>query len=186
MFAIYRYTTPMVSFIILVISTLLFIPADLLRLRKPALNKRLLKLFAWVIRDNEVNSPAGTTYLLLGTWVIYILFPRTIVELSLLFLAVGDPIASLFGLRFGRDKIWGRKTLQGSFGAFIACALLGFGYFYVENLMVERLLVISVAVGLIAAISELIPVFNLDDNLTFPILCGTQLYVLFYLFGGLT
>jgi diacylglycerol kinase (CTP) len=186
MFAVYRYTPYWAATVALTLGTLAFVPLDVLRQRRPELNKKLVKWFSGIIRQHEVNSFAGTTYLLLGTWVAFLFFPRPIVELTLLFLAVGDPVASFFGIRFGKDKILGRKTLQGSLGALLVCGLLGAGYFYLDNLMVERLLLVSVASGFIAAVSELVPLGRLDDNLTFPVLCASQLYVLFYLFGGLT
>jgi dolichol kinase len=111
-------------------------------------------------------------------------FDRNIVTLTLLFLAFGDPIASFCGIRFGKDKILGHKTLQGTLGAFVACTTIAGIYYYFNNLMAERLLIVAPLSGLIGAVAELLPIGKLDDNLTFPIVGSTLLWILFQVYGG--
>lgn len=162
----------------------LFILVDILRQQSPRLNHIMLKVFGPLMRESERNNLAGTTYLLLGVFIIISLFPRDIVRLSLYFLAIADPIASYFGVLYGKDKIIGAKSLQGTMAAFAACALICAAYFFIENLMIDRLLIVSVIGGLIGAISELIPIGKLDDNLTIPVSSAIMLWGLFFLFGG--
>lgn len=157
---------------------------DVYRQRSATLNAWVQKLAGPIMRDNEKTAIAGTTYLLIGVLAIVALFPYSVVMLSLLFLAVADPTASYFGIRYGRDRLVGRKTLQGSMAAFFACTFISAAYFYTQNIMTERLLVVSLLSGFIGAVSEIIPVGDLDDNLVLPVVSSCLLYVLYFLFGG--
>ena len=166
------------------LATALFVIMDLLRQQLPQLNKLLITVFHPIMRDHEKINLAGTTYLLLGSLVIMILFPQSIVILSLLFLGFADPIASYVGILYGKDKILGNKSLQGTFAAFVCCSVIATLYYFFHNMMTERLLVVGVISGLIGALAELIPIGKIDDNFSFPIVSASCLWGLFYLFGG--
>lgn len=182
--ALYAYLPESTSLISLSIAWLLFVPADLLRFKYPPLNDFLVHMFRPIMRQHEVNRIAGTSYLLTGVTLVAFLFPREIVLLTMLFLAFADPIASYFGIRFGKDKIFGEKSLQGTLAAFFVCAILTF-YFLSSNwLLMDRLVVVSLLGGLIGALAELIPIWDLDDNFTLPMLSSTALWMLFSVFGA--
>jgi dolichol kinase len=163
---------------------LIAVPCDLARLRWPALNDFVLHVMGPIMRQSEVDKIAGTTYLITGVTVVAIVFPRDIVLLTLLFLAFADPIASYFGIRFGKDKILGQKSLQGTLAAFFVCAVLSFAFLSYHDLLMDRLVVVSLIGGVIGALAELIPIWKLDDNLTLPLVSATALYFLFTLFGA--
>lgn len=167
------------------LAMLLFVSLDIARQFNPRLNDTLLIFFRPFIREHERNNIAGTSYLLTGVFIIIVLFPRDIVTLALLFLAVADPLASLVGVTMGRDKILGQKSLQGTMAAFFACTFLAAAFYYAKGLMVERIIIVSILSGLIGAISELLPIGKLDDNFTFPVVSSSLLYLLLWLFGGL-
>jgi dolichol kinase len=174
------------SLTLLTLAWLCFVPADFLRFRYPALQDFLLTAFRPVMRQSEVDRLAGTTYLLTGLLLVALIFPPPIVLLAMMFLAFADPIASYFGIRFGKDKIFGEKSLQGTMAAFFVCSLLTFYFLTTHLLMTDRLIVISLLGGLIGALAELIPVFKLDDNLTLPLISASCLWVLFQVFGALS
>jgi dolichol kinase len=115
--------------------------------------------------------------------LIDIIFPRPVVSLTLLFLAFADPIASLVGIKYGKDKIFGQKSIQGFIAAFFVCVGITFFYFLFFSSMTGRLIVVSLLAGLVGACSELIPIGKLDDNLTLPVLSAVGLSILFYFFG---
>lgn len=167
------------------VMTFICVSLDLLRQSLPALNRALTAVFGPFMRQNEKDSVAGTTYLMLGVFIVIYFFPREVVTLSLLFLAFADPLASYVGIRHGRDKIVGSKSFQGSLAAFVVCTILAASYFFLNGLMIERLLIVSLLAGLIGALSELIPIGRIDDNFTFPVLSASLLWVLISLFGGL-
>lgn len=100
------------------------------------------------------------------------------------FLAFADPIASYFGIMYGKDKILREKSLQGFLAAFVVCSLLTFAFLNSYDLFAERMVLISLLGGLIGALAELIPIGKLDDNLTLPVLSAVSLWGLFSLFGA--
>lgn len=167
---------------LLVLGWISFVPADILRLKNPELNTKLTKMFKLIMRQNELDRLAGTTYLITGTILIAALFPNSIVALSLLFLAFADPIASYVGILFGKDKIFGHKSVQGFIAAFIVCSVLTYAFLYIKNVN-EYILIVSLLSGVVGALAELIPVAKLDDNFTMPVLSSIGLTVIFYLFN---
>ncbi len=185
MAAVYYFGGPRVSWTILLTVACIIIPLDLLRQNRPVLNRLTHKIFGPFLRKHEENAISGMTYLYIGTMLIMLIFrTKHIVTLTLLFLAFGDPFASFCGIRFGKDRIIGHKTLQGTLGAFAICTLIAGLYYYSNNLMIERVLIVAPISGLIGALAELLPVGKLDDNLTFPVIAACLLWLLFQIYGG--
>jgi diacylglycerol kinase (CTP) len=172
-----------VAWAFLIVVSLFIMPLDLFRKKSPGLNRATLRIFGPIMRTHERESISGMTYLYLGCMALLLFRDRHIITLTLLFLAFGDPIASFFGIRFGKDRIIGRKTLQGTMAAFVVCALITGVYCYFNNLMTERLLIVAPLGGLIGAVAELTPIGKLDDNLTFPIISAVLLSALFFVFS---
>ena len=171
-----------ISIGLLILGWFLFVPPDLIRLYKPELNRVLTRWFRPIMRKNELDRPAGTTYLLTGVIFIGLLFPADIVGLSLLFLAFADPIASYVGIRYGKDKIFGHKSVQGFVAAYVVCFIATFAYLYFKNIS-DYILVVSLIAGLIGALAELVPVAKIDDNFTMPVLSSIGLYCVFTFFN---
>lgn len=184
MIAIYQFFGTRQSWWIIAGLLAFFLPLDWLRQSRPALNRATMRVFRLVMREHESNSISGLSYLLIGGAILLAFFERHVITLSLLFLAIGDPIASYVGIRFGRDRILGNKTLQGTLAAFFACSIVAGVYYYLNGIMTERLLIVAPVSGLIGAATELIPIGKLDDNLTCPVLSAVGLTALFYLYGG--
>lgn len=165
------------------IAWILFVPLDVLRQSKGALNELVVHAFRPIMRKNELNKLAGTTYLLTGVLVLVLFFPRPIVSLSLLFLAFADPIASFVGIKWGKDKIFGHKSIQGFVAAYFVCAIACFVFLMSNNLLMDHIIVVSLLAGLVGALAELVPIAKLDDNLTLPLVSAAGLLVIFYFFG---
>jgi diacylglycerol kinase (CTP) len=171
-----------VSLTLLCVCWVLFVPADFMRQKNSEMNRSVLRLFQPIMRKNEVDRLAGTTYLLTGVILIAALFDRGVVALSLLFLAFADPIASYVGIKYGKDKIFGHKSVQGFMAAFFVCAILCYIYLS-SNGVHEHILIASLLAGLVGALAELIPLWKIDDNFTMPVLSSIGLSILFYFFG---
>jgi diacylglycerol kinase (CTP) len=184
MVMIYNYFGTERSWWIIVGLAAFFFPLDWLRQSRPKLNQATMKLFGPVMRQHEQQAFSGLSYLLLGGIILLAFFERHVITLSLLFLAIADPLASYVGIRYGRDRILGHKTLQGTLAAFFACSAIAGGYYYLNGIMTERLLIVAPISGVIGAATELIPIGKLDDNLTCPVLSALGLSALFYLYGG--
>jgi dolichol kinase len=186
MFLAYVFLPPTVSIAILIVAMMFFLPVDFLRHRYPALNDWMVHAFRPIMRNSEIHRLAGTTYLLTGVALVVLIFPRPIVALTLLFLAFADPIASVIGIKYGKDKIFGHKSIQGFMAAYVVCAFCTFVFLYNHNFATDRILVVSLLAGLIGALAELVPIGKIDDNFTLPVLSGVGLYILFQLFGLFT
>jgi diacylglycerol kinase (CTP) len=184
-FALYWVLSPRQALIASVAISVLLIGFDFSRLYLPFFNRLFTFLFRPVLRDSERLKLSGLSYLMAGVTVIVAFFPKPVGLLALLFLAVADPLASFFGIRYGKDKLFGHKSVQGTLAAFTACFFLSLGYFLYMDLMRERLFIVCLLGGLIGAFSELVPIFNLDDNFVFPVVSSALLLCLFYVFGGL-
>lgn len=183
--AIYQSVTRQMAIQLLLFFSALFIFVDVYRQKSEALNRFVLNSFSWVMRENEKKHLAGSTFMVVGMLTVVFLFSHSIVILSLLFLAFADPIASYFGIRYGKDRLFGRKSLQGTMAAFIVCTIVAAVYFFANNLMTERLLIVSILAGLSGAIAEVVPVGKLDDNLVLPVMSACLLRLIYYFFGGI-
>lgn len=185
MFLFWVFAPTETSKTVLLISWIAFVPIDFLRQTSPPLNEWLVHAFKPIMRQSEVNKLAGTTYLITGVLVVAFLAPRSVTSLTLLFLAFADPIASYVGIRYGRDKIMGHKSLQGTIGAYVVCFALSLLYLAALNQSLDRVIVFSLIAGAVGALAELIPIGKLDDNFSLPVLSAIGLYLLFYFFGFL-
>jgi dolichol kinase len=185
MFWLYWFCTRETSLKIAFYGTGFLVTLDLLRLRYPSLNRSLTWVFQPVLRESERHRPTGSTFMLIGVSLIVYFFPKPVTLLTLLFFSLADPMAAYIGTRFGKDKLIGSKSLQGTLAAFVVCFVLTLIYCIALNLMMERLVIVAVVCGLIGAVSELVPIANLDDNFIFPVFCAGLLTMAFQLFGGL-
>jgi diacylglycerol kinase (CTP) len=162
---------------------LTFVPLDFLRQRSVSLNQVLLKIFRGVVRRNEIHRLAGTTYLLTGVILIHLLFQGQVVSLSLLFLAFADPIASFFGIRFGRRRILNGKSLEGTLAAFLVCVFCCWLQMRGNFGTNMELVLFCFLGGWVGALAELFVIKEIDDNLTLPILSALGLWALLSVFS---
>jgi dolichol kinase len=186
--------------------TVLLVFADLLRLSIEGLNRAAFAVFGPLMRENELKGPSAQLYYLLGlSWAVVFL-PRTLAIQSILTLAWMDPLAAIFGVRFGRrrwkdvfDRLWiderqlpidlGAKTVEGSFAGFLAAFLAGIvawtGPWAAVPLGAGGLwwpspttvLLFSAVGGLVAMVAEAWP-SQWDDNINIPFWTGLLLWAL--------
>lgn len=153
------------------------------------LNEVFMKVIGPVLREGEENRASGAAYSLISVALVYSLFPAPIAELSILFLAIGDPVASLVGIKLGGPKLWRNKSLSGTLAGMAICAMAAFGYIYfflefkdITNtppaLPFPGLVLNSLILGVIAGLAEAIPVHKLDDNLSQPLISSTLMYLM--------
>ncbi|MEM7645270.1 MAG: hypothetical protein AAF203_00040 [Pseudomonadota bacterium] len=162
---------------------------DFFRHRHPKVNKMVMKVLGPVLREHESRQMAGSSFTVMGVGLAYLIFPLPVSQLAVLFLALGDPVASFFGLLVGKKKLWRGKSLEGSLAALVFCSLAAFLFFQTMGLWVSddplSRIGLSTACGTTAAIAEMMPISQLDDNLTLPLVSGGLMWILFSLWGGL-
>jgi dolichol kinase len=102
-----------------------------------------------------------------------------------MFLVFSDPISSFFGILYGKDKIMPNKSLQGAIACFFTCYLITLFYGMSYGAGGSELLWFAILGGVVGALGEMMSAFNIDDNLTIPVVAGSGLTVLNYLLSVL-
>ncbi len=120
----------------------------------PVLNALLQK----VHREHEKIPGQSAFIFLIGALIPALIIPNSFaVFLGVFSMTLQDGFSTLFGVRFGRTKIFPRKTVEGSLGGFAACA---------AGLLLFLPFSLAVPLALFATLIELLPV---DDSLSVPV-----------------
>lgn len=157
---------------------------DALRQMSEKLNRFLIGWFSSILRKTEIRQLTGGSYAIIGVGISYFIFEPPISQMAILFLAVGDPTASLFGLLYGEKKILGQKSWVGSFAALFFCTLAAFLFLNVFYPSFANPFLYSLIFGLAGAVAELVPVGRLNDNLTQPLMSGLLMTIFVFLSQG--
>ncbi|MBC7385455.1 MAG: hypothetical protein H7301_04720 [Cryobacterium sp.] len=163
------------------------------RLRIPAINEIFMRVWGPLMRSCEVNRFSGTPYYIASALIAVGIFPKPIAALSIAFLAVGDPIASLFGILYGDRSIRfsNGKSLIGTAAGMLACGLVAFLFLQVMNqsqfleLRMDHLVLLSVVGAFAGGGAELLPM-EVDDNFAIPVVSGFVLWLAFIVMGVTT
>ena len=140
---------------------------DVLRLRRPALNRKLFVAFRHLVSPPESRKWASSTWYAIGAGGVMLLFPAPVWIPSILVVALADPCASVCGQLWG-DTRPGRPSLLGT-GVFWGVATL--------CLLPFAGLGPAAVVGLVAAATERAPI-AVDDNLSVPLATAVALTLL--------
>lgn len=150
---------------------------DFWRLRNEKVNSACMKVLRPIVRKSEVRGYTGVPFFALGVAVSLAFFEERIALLSILFLIFADPLASAVGIKYGEDKIFENKSLQGTVTCFAVCYVLTLAVgLYIGNGSVE-LLTFALLAGMMGAVSELMSVW-VDDNFSIPVVSGLGLTLL--------
>ncbi len=159
---------------------LVVLAIDITRLKVPAFNRFIFDRFGSFIRKNEANKLTGTAPYFLGIGLTLLFYRSDIATAAICFLAFGDVAATSVGERYGRTKISGEKSLEGTV-AFVAAAALSGVMLNVVGIHLPYGLLLAGA--LVAAGVELIPL-PVNDNLVIPLVSGGVMELLVRLTGG--
>jgi dolichol kinase len=163
---------PVLVILVLFIGTMVFLESW--RFRNPRVNRWMFEHFKGFTKDKEREKISSTTLFLISAAITIILFPRGVAIAALLFLTVGDPIAEIIGIRYGRIRLVRGKTLEGTVAGAIACFIIGAPLLLVRDLGID-LTLLSIGAAA-AALTELLPA-PVDDNFTIPIGSGLAMIV---------
>ena len=160
----YALTSRATALSVLIPLSLAFLLVDVLRHVHPGTASLFRRyFFGIVLREKEENTLMGSTYFLLSSTLVILLFPRTIAIVSLLILVISDTCAAWVGKTVGRVHLLG-KTLEGSL-AFLVSGLLIVSVYPGLNRFAGGLGVLG------ATLVELLPI-RVDDNFSIPLVAG--------------
>lgn len=129
------------------------------------IKKRKVLFFHILFRKKEEDKLAGNIYFTLGAILAFAVFELDIAITALLMTTLGDLVAAIFGIAFG--KHWLKKTpdtaWEGIIAEFIVDLIIGF--------VVLGNIWIVIPMALVATYVET-KMIHIDDNLAVPIFSG--------------
>lgn len=171
---LYYFLPKQTSILILALFTLIFIVIDYIRLHIGSFKKLFLMLFGQLLRRKELYTLTGGSYLLIASLISMLVFSKEVFIPAILFLVIGDTVAALFGIRFGRIRLF-RKTVAGTLSCLVVCLIIAY---LVSKLPKDNLkLSIGIVGAVIATIVEALPV-EVNDNVIIPISTGIVMQIL--------
>ena len=155
------------------------------RKKSKCIQDMYLNWFGALLREHEkqLHQLPGAFWFLLGTTIVVLCFNIQIARISILCLSLGDPIAALVGIKFGRygrDGILPQnKSMLGCVTCYIVCFCICFGHISVNEKSNEtfslgvsgRSVEKSMLTALVATVMECYGTYftSLDDNLLMPL-----------------
>lgn len=117
-----------------------------------------------ILRSREKDHVAGSIFFIASTIICFAAFVYPIAILAMLYTVFGDLMSALIGIRFGKNKIYKKKTLEGFLAGLLTNLLVGW-------LVMPSAWIIFAPMALTASLVELWT-GKLDDNLTVPLAAG--------------
>jgi dolichol kinase len=154
-----------VAMVGITVPALVSILIDVSRFHNWPLWRCLSKILTPIIRDHEVKGGfTGASYILTTSAITIAVFPKAIAIAAITFIIIGDTAAALVGRRWGRHRLIGRKSFEGSGACLLSLIAVSF---LVPNLPWQVGIVGAVVATLAEAFSG-----RIDDNLSVPIASG--------------
>lgn len=135
------------------------------RLKNPRVHAWFDRVFGNLFREKESHHLSGVPWMLAGVGLsAAIVGPVELAATSILYLILGDAVASLIGMRLGGPRWFGSaKRMSGSAACYAACLLIG------QMVLAPTFGWPGVFVGAFAATAiELCPI-PVDDNFSIPV-----------------
>lgn len=158
--------------------------AELLRRRWPAVNRLLMRAFGTVAHPDEHWKINSATWMVTALTLLALFYSLPACAIGVAVLGVADPAAALVGRRFGRLRLRGSKTLEGTLAFVAAGAAASFAalaLWHGDAISTGTALVASLVGAVPAAIAELFAGdhrvggrdIHLDDNFVIPMVAAS-------------
>jgi dolichol kinase len=146
---------------------------EISRRRSPAVNARLMRLFAPIAHANEHHEVNSSTWYVTALLLIALFAPLRAAEIGVIVLAFADPTAGFVGRRWGRTRIVTGRSLEGTLGFVVAGTLAAGAWLAAAHgLPLASAAVVALAGAAVGAIAE-IAVRRVDDNFAIPVASTT-------------
>lgn len=149
---------------------LIAVLVEILRFQWAGFSRLFHRCVGQLLRDHERLHVAGSTYLLIGIFFTILFFDKAVAVTAMIFVIVADALGALIGRIWGRHRLYGNKTVEGS----IVFFLTGLG---VVLLMMRDHIFIGIIGVIVAGIVDIF-IQKIDDNLTIPLGAGAVMHVL--------
>lgn len=134
------------------------------------IERRFREILLRLERENVKKPFVGAFWFYFSMGLVFLIFPVNTAMLSSLVLIISDCLSTLIGIKFGRHKVIGRKTLEGS------------GVFFISAFFISLFFVpfwLGILCAMIGTLAEIFPEFFkfqiIDDNFFVPISIGIVL-----------
>ena len=157
------------SVMLLIVGSLagIAITVELVKWLYPPFGELFFRLFKPILRTHERKGAiTGATYFIVSTLLCIIFFETHLAIVCIFFMVLGDTAAALIGKKWGRTKLIGKKSLEGSTACFTICAMISL--FWLNP-------IVGLIGALVATLAELLPL-RINDNLTVPLISGTVMH----------
>ena len=130
------------------------------------------RVFKSILRTHEQKGAiTGATYYIVSILLCIFFFEKSIAIVCIFFIILGDTAAALVGRRWGRTRLIGNKSLEGSAACFIVCTAITLLWLKQLNP------VVGITGAFVATLVELLPL-RIDDNLTVPLISGAVMQLM--------
>ena len=157
---------------LLIVLSIVAVALEAGRALLPTVNDLLIKVLPF-FKPSERFQITGATYMWLSATLVVFAFPEDIAILALLFLAVGDPAATVIGSRDHRARLFGKSIAGTAAFAVVAVAIGAVAALHPDIPLAWWL----VPGATVAALAELVPT-PLDDNITVPLAAAIAMWLL--------
>ncbi len=149
----------------------IFLYLDFVRLRSKRINQELITKVQPLFKIKEQGRLSSMSFFMVAAFLTVLFFDKMIAIASLMFLIFGDLFAKIFGLAYGKHRLF-HKTIEGSL-AYFASALIGI---YILTTAMQAPLPLLVVGAIAATIVESLPL-RIDDNFSVAIVSGTVMTI---------
>ena len=135
----------------------------------PSFRKLFFRIFNPLLRPHEKRGAmTGATFYIISTLLCIFIFDKHIAIVCIFFIVLGDAAAALIGRKWGKIRLLGNKSLEGSIACFGICAIITL--FWINP-------IVGITGAFVATLIELLPI-PIDDNLTVPIISGAVMQLM--------
>ncbi len=156
------------------VSSLVYI-LEQIRIKYPEITKKSHFINSSLLRAEEELKESSALPFIMGLLLTILSFPKPVALVSIMILALGDPLSAIVGIKYGNHRLASGKSLEGSGAFFVAC-------FFAVMLIFDQgpfgaRLALAFWHATLMALFEQVPL-RLDDNLTIPITSAFLLWPL--------
>lgn len=135
------------------------------------------------VRAEEQVREAAMTPFAIAVLLTILATPKLAALVAIYTLAIGDPLAAVVGIRFGRRRLVQNRSLEGTTAFFVATVAIAVIVLRCgSEATAWPIAGAAAAIGMVAVACELLPL-RIDDNLTIPIVVGFATWAMTALFG---